>query len=180
MFRHVKVRVKAWLWRQRECCRHVDKMDTLEEFLQQCQDEVHALQLRMKKEPHAEGVEEEAEEAENEADADEALPDQEQKKKDEDRMQQLQQAEEESAGQEEPAEGERKKAQPSLTDAARHGDQVVKAAPGYAGLQTAEEHVQNMPRAKLAEWCLDLQDRSKKLNESAKYRETFADRLPAD
>ena len=174
MFRHVKVRVKAWLWRQRECCRHVDKMDMLEEFLQQCQDEVHALQLRMKKEPHAEGVEEEAEEAENEADAEE------QKKKDEDRTQQLQQAEEESAGQEEPAEGERKKAQPSLTDAARHGDQVVKAAPGYEGLQTAEEHVQNMPRAKLAEWCLDLQDRIKKLNESAKYRETFADRLLAD
>ena len=39
-FAHVKCRVKYWLEKERSMCHHVDRMDLVEEFMEQCQDEV--------------------------------------------------------------------------------------------------------------------------------------------
>ena len=39
-FSHIKTRVKYWLEKERSLCHHVDKVDLVEEFLEQCEDEV--------------------------------------------------------------------------------------------------------------------------------------------
>ena len=39
-FSHIKIRVKHWLEKERSLCHHVDQVDLVEEFLEQCQDEV--------------------------------------------------------------------------------------------------------------------------------------------
>ena len=43
-FKHLKIRVKAWLERERSMCHHVDKVDMVEEFMAQCEDELAAAQ----------------------------------------------------------------------------------------------------------------------------------------
>ena len=52
-FAHVKCRVKYWLEKERSMCHHVDRVDLVEEFLEQCQDEVEEcskeLERRQKK-----------------------------------------------------------------------------------------------------------------------------------
>ncbi len=46
-FRHVKLRVKRWLELERSRLHHVDKVDLLEEFLQQCRDEQDAVKAEL-------------------------------------------------------------------------------------------------------------------------------------
>ena len=39
-FAHIKCRVKYWLEKERSMCHHVDRVDLVEEFMDQCEDEV--------------------------------------------------------------------------------------------------------------------------------------------
>ena len=58
-FSHIKTRVKYWLEKERSLCHHVDKVDLVEEFLEQCEDEVEEClkQESMNKKEEGEEVE---------------------------------------------------------------------------------------------------------------------------
>ena len=48
-FSHVKSRVKAWLWKERSLCHHVDKTDLVEEFMEQCTDEAEHCDMELRR-----------------------------------------------------------------------------------------------------------------------------------
>ena len=49
VFKHVKVRLKSWLERERSMCHHVDKVDLVEEFLDMLKDDIEDVQRELKR-----------------------------------------------------------------------------------------------------------------------------------
>ena len=49
MFKHVKVRLKAWLDKERSMCHHVDKVDLVEEFLDMLADDLEDVSVEKKR-----------------------------------------------------------------------------------------------------------------------------------
>ena len=48
-YKRTKTRVKTWLEKARSLCHHVDKTDLVEEFMDQCEDEIEAAIAELKK-----------------------------------------------------------------------------------------------------------------------------------
>ena len=54
-FSHIKARVKYWLEKERSLCHHVDRVDLVEEFMDQCEDEVEECSKELEKRKNRRG-----------------------------------------------------------------------------------------------------------------------------